>query len=260
MIDFNNLINNINANEKIEVYFQNFFTKENFKSYKINEKANKEQTKAIKVMFESKKNLLDRVEESFSYDPFCVEAFFVYMMLSEDVFLQLRFNSYYEDAKLFGSFDAYQKECYLKILDFYVEFLLDINNITKAISIQKLIIQFSKHFSKNSISRLAFSYFTIENYIDFYDMYLNVDFSAYEYILLIITLLKHEETIKAQEVLLDMYKNIEFSSYLDHVWDLDESNPKQKEFANVVEDCFDDIKSIPTFFSWVNNVREKYGK
>ena len=260
MLKFDDLVNNINNETKIEEQLLSFFTKKNYAEYEISEDANKKQVKAIKTMFDSKKDLSDRIDNAFDYDPFCIEAFFAYLMISEDVFIQLRFNAYYDELDKYGSFSSYQRYCYLNILNFYVDFLLDINNVTKAISVQKMIVKLTNTYSSKSVSRLAYSYFSIEDDDDFYRLYAETEFDTYEYILLIITLLKHDETLKAQEVLLDMFKNIEYGTYLDHVWDLDENDPKQKEFAVAVNECFEDITSIPTFFSWVNQTREKYCK
>lgn len=260
MLNFSNLVNDINPKVDIKDYLSDFFTRKNFKVYQIDENANSSQVKAIKIMFESKKDITDRIDDAFDYDPFCVEAFFAYLMLAEDVFLQFRFDAYFEEAGRYGNFDVYQRKCFVEILNFYVDFLLDISNVTKAIVVQKLIIKLTNNMSKTAITRLAYSYYEIEDAEDFYRLYTDSEFGAYEYILLLVTLLKHDEDIKAQEVLLDMFNNIEYSTYLDHVWDLDESDPVQKEFADAVEDCFDDINSIPTFFSWVNKVREKNGK
>lgn len=260
MISFDNLVNDIDTKTKVDDYLLNFFSRKNLLKYVVDDKANKNQVKAIKIMFESKKSLLDRADDAFSYDPFCVEALFTYLMLSEDVFLQLRFNRYYDEAKNYGSFDEYERKCYIEILNFYVDFLLDINNIKKAIEIDKLIIKLTNNYSEKTISRLAYAYYSIEDSDDYYALYTNTSFDAYAYILLIVTLLINDEEIKAQEVLLDMYKNIEYSTYLDHTWDLDENDPKQNEFAKIVEDCFDDLRCYPTFFSWVNKTREKYEK
>lgn len=260
MLNFNNLVNEINDETKIEEYFLNFFCKKNFKEYEPIEKPNDSQTKAIKIMFESKKSLLQRVDKAIEYDPFCIEAFFTYLMLSEDVYVQLRCNAYYDELDKYPRLDKYQKACYLKILDFYVDFLLDIDNVTKAIEIEKLIVKLTNNYSQRSIMRLAYCYYSLEKADDFYRLYAEATFNAYEYLLLLITLLIHDEDIKAQEVLLDMFNNIEYATYLDHVWDLDENDPKQKVFADTVTACFEDIRCIPTFFSWVNKTREKYGK
>lgn len=260
MLSFENLVNDIDSQTKVEEYLLNFFNKKNYKEYEISDLANEDQIKAIKIMFESKKTLIDRVDDAFNYDPFCAEAFFTYLMISEDVFLQLRFNDYYNEASKYGSFDEYEKVNYIKILDFYVDFLLDICNVTKAIIVQKLIIKLTNKYTKKATSRLAYAYYGVENADDFYRLYCDSKFDTYEYLLLLVTLLKHDESLRAQEVLLDMFKNIEYGTYLDHVWDLDENDPTQKEFADTVEDCFDDLNSIPTFFSWVNRIREKYEK
>lgn len=260
MLNFNNLVNDINTDIKIEDYLEKFLSKKNLKEYSISPLANKNQIKAIKIMFESKKTLAQRIDNAFEYDPFCVEALFTYLMISEDVFLQLRFDSYFDEASRYADLDEYEKICYIEILNFYVDFLLDIRNVTKAIVVQKLIVKLTNEYSKKSVSRLAYAYYEIEDAEDFYRLYAEAEFDVYEYILCLITLLKHEEDIKAQEVLLDFFKNNEYGTYLDHVWDLDESDEKQKQFADTILDCFDDINSIPSFFSWVNRIREKYGK
>lgn len=260
MLSINNLVNDVNADEKIEDYLLRFLTKDNFKQYKISELANKDQVKAVKKMFNSKKDLADRIDDAFNCDPFCVEAFYVYMMLSEDVFVYLRFESFYKEVSKYASFDEYQKDCYIKILNFYVEFLLDIRNITKAIEVQRMIVKLTNNFSEEAVSRLAYSYHSIEAADDFYRLFTDAKFDLYAYLLLLVTLLKHDEYLKAEEVLLDMYKNIEYGTYLDHVWDLDERKKEQKEFSRIVNDCYDDLCAVPTFFSWVNKTREKYGK
>lgn len=260
MHSFDSLVNDINTQTKVDEYLLSFFSKNNFKDYQISEHANKSQIKAIKKMFESKKNLNERVEEAFDYDPFCREALFVYLMISEDVFLQLRFDAYYEEVSKFGGFDEYERLCYLTILDLYVDFLLDIDNVTKAIEVQRMIIKLTNNISEKAVSRLSYSYYSLENWKDFYRLYTDAKFDLYAYLLLTVTLLIHDEKLKAEEVLMDMFNNIEYGTYLDHVWDLDIEDPKQKEFHDTVQDCFEDLKCVPTFFSWVNKVREKHAK
>lgn len=260
MLNFNKLVNGINSDIKVEDYLLNFFTKKNFKEYKIKGEPERKQLKAIKIMFESKKSIVERVEDAFDQDPFCIEAIFANLMVNEDVFIQLRFNAYLQELDDYPRFNDYRKDCYIKMLNFYVDFLLDINNCTKAIEIQKLVVKLTNKYTPQTVSKLAYAYFTIEDENGFYRLYTEAKFEIYEYLLLMVTLLKHDENLKAQEVLLDMYKNIEYGTYLDHVWDLDLNDPEQKDFHDTVQDCFEDLNCIPTFFSWVNKTREKYEK
>ena len=259
MSDFHSLVDNLDDKTKVEDYFKTFFTKTNFKEYQL-ETQDSDERKAIRIMFESKKDLLERVEDAFEYDPLCVEAFFVYMMMTDDIFLSMRFVSYYKQAENYGEMSVYGKKCFITIMDFYVEFLLDISNVTGAIKVQKMVNRLSSEEDKRSVSRMAFMYHAIEEDEDFYRLYLRSDFDPYCYILLIITLLKHDEEYKAEEVLKDMFDKYEYASYMDHLWDLDYADPEQKEFYDIVEDCFDEISAIPVFFSWCNEIREKYGK
>lgn len=260
MAKFNDLVNKINKNDKVEEYLLNFFSKDKYKEYEIDELCDKDQKKAIRIMFDSRKDLLERCEYAFEYDPYCIEAFFTYLMLNEDIYIQLKFDEYLDQLDSYPGLNLYEKYCYITILDLYVDFLLDIQNLTMALKMQKLIDMLTNTCDVKSIARQAFIYHNLEDDKQFYRLYTNCEFSAYEYILLLVTLLKHEETLKAQEVLLDMYENIEYSTYLDHVFDLDENDPVQADLYKTVNDCYQDIMAIPTFFSWVNKTREKYGK
>lgn len=260
MLNYNNLINDIDMNKKPDEYLLGFFTKENYRNYEVSELANDTEIKAIKTLFESKKPIDERIENVLRIDPFCIEAIFAYVMISENVFIEMRFRAYFDEAKDFGRFNEYQKRNYIELLNLYVDFLFDISNITRAIVVLRMIVRLTNEFSLKNTEKFAFAYFCLENADDFYRLYTETEFDLYDYLLLIVTLLKHEEEMKAQEVLFDMYKNIEYGTYLDHVWDLDETDEKQKEFSKTVEECFDDINSVPTFFSWVYKAREKYEK
>lgn len=257
MLSYDLLINDLSLS-KIEPkkFLENFFTKENFKEYHIASNPDKYELKAIKNMFESKKDLLERVESSIKHDPFCLEAFFVYFVLSEDVYVNYRFEAFHDEMKEFGSFTDHQKHNYLKIMELYVEFLSDIHNYSRAIKIQKMICILKNNSDINDIYRLAYLYYEIEDADDFYRFYLDSEFNETSYLLLIITLLKKDEKLKAKEVLLEMLKKYEYAKYLDHLWDLDLDDPKQKKFYKDVESIYLELSSIPDFFVWVNEIKE----
>ena len=257
MLDFKKLSDGIIENkDRAQEYFMEFFTKENFKEYQIDEPLSANQVKAIRTMFESKKRLNERCEKSFSYDPLCIEAFFVYYFITEDVFLNFRFKSYYEKIGDFPDLSSYQKDCFLKILDLYSEFLLDIRNFTTGIKVEKQILKLGG-MNRRGLNRLCYMYCMIEDADEFYRLYLDQDFDAYDYMLLLVTLLKHEDTIRAKEVYEDMMKNIPYADHLDHLWDLDENDEKQQSFYQTVEDAYEHINSVPEFFTFINQVREK---
>lgn len=257
MLSFETFIDEIsNIKDDPREFLLGFFTKENFKQYEVLNNPEKDELKAVKVMFESKKDLLKRCDQAIKYDPFCLEAFFVFFVLSEDIFVNYRFEAFYNNINEFADFNDYQKHNYLKIMEFYVEFLIDIHSFTKAIKVQKMIIRLSNNTSLKDIHRLSYLYYEIEDSDDFYRLYSNNDFDEYAYILLMLTLLKNDEELKAKEVLLEMYDKIEYGKYLDHLWDLDINDEKQKEFYKIVESCYQEISSVPGFFSWVNQIRE----
>ena len=258
MADFDGMIAGLRDHkDTVEAYFLDFFSKKNRKEYHVDQKADSDSLKAIRIMFESKKELRERVEQSFSYDPFCLEAFFVYYVISEDIYVDQRFRSYYEELNGFADLDPYRQEEYLRILDFYVEFLLDVHNMTRAARVERQIIRLTKDFSPRQVDRLSFIYASLEEKDDFYRLFLDSDLSLYSFLLLIVTLLKHDDRRKAQEVCEEMLEKIEYASYLDHMWDLDLNDGKQKEFYQTVEDCYEFIGSVPDFFTFINLVREK---
>ena len=260
MLRYEDLVNNLNNHDDVNAYFMQFFTNDNYKEYVVDYSLNNDQKKAIKTMFTSKKELLKRAESALKIEPFCIEAFFVYFILTEDIFVNYRFKSYFALSKEYGDLNEYDKYCYLKILDLYVQFLLDLHNFTTATKVQKMINRLSNNVSKVAVSRMALIYSLLENSDDFYRLYLDSEFDGHDYILLLVTLLKNEDNLKAKEVLIDMFDNIEYSSYIDHLWDLNLDDPKQKEFYDIVENNFDDISSIPDFFAWVNLTKESIGE
>ena len=258
MLKFDDLVNNLDQNkDKIEDYFLKFFTRSNYRQYEVDGDPDKDETKAIRIMFESRKKLKDRIEEAFSYDPLCLEAFFVYYILSEDIYVNYSFKDYYIQSNNYADFSDYQKKNYLRIMDFYVEFLLDIRNFTTAIKVQRLIIRLTNDLTGKNVNRLSYMYSSIEEADEFYRLYLEAKLDAYDYLMLLITLKKHEEEKKAREVLLEMFENVRYAQYMDHLWDLDLNDSEQKEFYTLIEDCYSEISAIPDFFAWVNMVNEE---
>ena len=82
MLDFEKLISGPQGGkDQVEAYLLDFFSKKNRKDYQIDPDADEDQRKAIRIMFESKKDLPERAELALSHDPLCLEAFFVYYLI-----------------------------------------------------------------------------------------------------------------------------------------------------------------------------------
>ena len=259
MADYQALVSGTEKIQDLDEYFLKFFDKKNLKDYAMDPDLNKEEKKAVRVLFESKRSMKERAEAAFEYDPLCREAFFVYLMLTEDVFLQYRFDSYYKQADNFVDFSAHQKKSYLEILDYYIDFLDDIGNVTGAIRIAKMKGRLDS-FDESLISRLSLLYFYIEDAQEFYRLYLNHDFSFEDYLLLVATLLKHQDENKAKEVLLEMFEHVPYSDYIDHLWDLDEKDEEQRKVIASLESVYEYLASVPTLFSWANKVKRDSGR
>ena len=253
MTDFELLVSDVAASGADPlVYLNAFFVRNNLPNYKIPDDLDDEDYRAVKMMFESRKELRKRARSALDIDPLCLEAFFTYYLLSEDLYVYYNFRDYFSKADEYADFDDSQQRRYLRILDFFVEFLLEIHNVTEAVKVQRMIIRLSGKATEMMINRLSYMYMLLEDDEEFYRHYLSYDFDEYDYLLLLVTLLKHEEDYKAREVLNDMLAKIDYADYLDHAWDLDQSDPKQKEFYQLVEGCSMQIGSVLDFFGWVN--------
>ena len=53
-----------------------------------------------------------------------------------------------------------------------------------------------------------------------------------------------------------MFKTIEPAQYLDHLWDLEKDNKQHQEFYKAVENAYEELSSVPDFFTWVNIIKE----
>lgn len=260
MLSFDQLVYEIELTEPEAVlkYLENFFVFDNYAQYLIDEKSDSNDKESILKMFQDKEPILQRANTVLNNNNFCIEAFFVCYCLSEETSLNVFMNNMYHKQNEYKLFSEYQKNNYLRILSFYVQFLINIHNITFAIKVLKTIIKLEENYSDIYVSRLAYLYCLIENKDDFYDLYLNVGFRQITpYILLMIVLLKHEEELKAKEVFSELLSKFEYAEYIDHIWDLDDVDDEEAiEFKNIMELCFEEICAIPYFFSWCSDNKE----
>ena len=259
MSSFDSLVNDAQkAGKDIEAFLKMFFTTTQFNDYELDDDLDANERKAVKTMFSSKKDLRERTSQAFAIDPLCLEAFFVYYALTEDVFVNYRFENYYAQADNYADMTPHQQKAFIRIMDFYVDFLIDIHNFSAAIRVERLIIRLSNSLKGRNLTRLAFLYNVLEKDEDFYRLYLEAEFTTYEYILLIVTLLKHNDEYRAKEVADDMFKHIPYATYIDHLWDLDQNDEKQRAFYQSVEDCYQETAAVPDFFSFMSRAREAF--
>ena len=101
MSNFDSLVNDAQkAGKDIEAFLKMFFTTTQFNDYELDDDLDANERKAVKTMFSSKKDLRERTSQAFAIDPLCLEAFFVYYALTEDVFVnyRLRFPHTYQHS------------------------------------------------------------------------------------------------------------------------------------------------------------------
>ena len=245
--------------DKIKDFLEDFFVKENLDQYFIDNCVDSKHLKSIQKMFISNEDILLRAKNVLKQDEYCLEAFYIFYRLADETVLNFTMNNIYHKKNQYEMLSKYEKYSVINILNFYVQFLLDIHNLTFAIKVLKTIIKLENNYSTTNISKLSYLYCLLENKKDFYDLYINEYFSEpIPYILLMVVLLKHEEELKAKEVYLDMLKKFKYATYIDHIWDLEEINEEESiEFKNAVDICFEEICAIPYFFSWCQENKEE---
>lgn len=254
MLNFDDFQKGLMEAEECEEYLEKFFTKENYKNYEADPYLDKDEKYALKVLFTSKDDVIVRIEDALDIDAFCKEAFYAYMSVTDDMFLSHRFETYYKQVGNITDMTPHQRGIFVMILDFYAQFLTDIGNITKAIKVWNTRYKLTK--DSGVVDELCELYFQIENADDFYRLYLYEDFDLKQYLLLIVTLLKHEDQNRAMEVVNDMSENIAYTEYLDRLFDLDLNDPYQKYVYDTVEAMYDEISSVPELFSFISRVKD----
>ena len=191
-------------NEELEKYLINFFTAGNYDDYLIDSTCNEDEKMDIYDMFHSNEDILIRAVMILDRSPLCMEANYVNYLLNEETMVDLWFNTLIHKSSEYYSFTEYGRTSYIRLLDIYAQFLMDIHNVTFAIKVIKRIADLENRYSDENISRLAYMYSVIENADEFYELYLNEEFNEMApYLLLIVVLLKHEDELKAREVLSD---------------------------------------------------------
>ena len=123
--------------ERLSEDIRDFFREENLESYRIPDIATELERNAIACLFDEEKEIPERIKDAREIDPLCIEAFYLELCLSEDTSSYHIFGRYDRMKDAYPSFTPYGKENYRLILDFYVEFLLDMHNITQGIRVQK---------------------------------------------------------------------------------------------------------------------------
>ena len=262
MSNFDELVEEVSALmdiKEIEEHFDNFFIAANFPYYEIDGDANEEEKKAIFRMFNDDDTILNRALDVLDDYPLCVEANYVCLRLNDETRQDSRFNALYSKNYEYEDYTSYSKKAYIMVLRMYATFLTGIQNFTKAIKIYNKILSLKKERDDEIIYRLGCLYGLTENAQAFYDLYQKEDFNKIEdYLLLLVVLLKHEDELKAQEVFADFLHKYKYVDYIDHIWDLEgNDDPEAVVFQDCVEACFTDLLSIPYFFSWCANNKER---
>lgn len=244
--------------EDIRAYLEGFFAPGKFSQYLIDERCDDEDYKSIELMFQEG-DVLEKASSILNKNPFCLEAFYVFYKLEEDLPLYYYFESIAKRDDEYENFSDYHKFVYESIITCFINFLSDIGNISSAINNLKIMMSKSDVLYNNNLFRLCYLYAMVENLDDYYDLYLSTGFKdAVSYILLIVVCLKHNDTLKAKEVYLEFLNTYKYGEYIDHIWDLEDNNEDEAlEIKLALRVCHDDLLAVPYFYSWCLDNKEK---
>ncbi|MDO4198888.1 MAG: hypothetical protein Q4D13_07855 [Erysipelotrichaceae bacterium] len=254
MLNFDSIVNGLMENEDAESFLLSFFTKDNYRNYLPDDDLDNEERKALKYLFTSKEDLVLRLDEVLNMDSFCKEAIYAYMATSDDLYLSYRFEEYYKQAVNYGDMTAHQQKIYIIVLDWYGQFMEDIGNYTKAIKIWNMRYKLTR--DEEVIKELSELYFELEMADELYRLYLYNEFDLREYLLLIITLLKHDDLVRAEEVTKDMYEKIDEAKYFGNYFRFDVDEKTKEFFEDIYRKMEEDICQAPELFSFIAKVKD----
>lgn len=237
--------------EELLDYFETFFDINNLEDYTYDSLANQKEKASTKKMFGSDDVFL-RAERVLNEDPYCLEAFFVYFRLADDLSLYQYFDKMFNQIAKFNHLSKYKKYVYKQIVDNFVSFLMDINNITMAIDVELSIIKSLEICGEGEITRLAYLFGLKEDFDNLYNLYLQVGFfDETSYIALIVTALKNKEELKAMEIYNDFLSEYKYGGYIDHPWDLEKLEDSEAlRMSEAMNACFELVRSVPYFINW----------
>lgn len=244
--------------DDIADYLNDFFLPEKRGQYLNDERFDDEDFLALEIMFE-KEDVLVKAYKAFKRNPFCMEAFIVIYELEEDIKLYSLFKEFNKENIFFANLSPYHKHVYCLIETYYADFLINIRNLTSAKNIILNLMSKDNEDYDAHIYRLSYIYSCLEDLNSFYELYLNNDFNdLLSYLLLLVVCLKHNDNQKAKEVYDEFLSKFKYADYIDHIWDLDEENDDDAmELKMTLNACYNEISSIPYFFSWCNENKEK---
>lgn len=254
MLSFADLIlDTTNKNlEENRIILTEFFKEYNLPDYMINPLANGNDKECILEMFDNTTNVEERACDILENNCFCLEAFYVFYKLANDVTLSYFFNQMVNRAVEYDNLTEYQKNSLIFILNCYCDFLTSLHNYTQTLKVCDVLFRINGDEDGKVANRRAYCYSQLEDLDRLYDLYLNDLFRDPEnYILLIIVCLKHEDQMKAKEVLSTLIDRFPKAEYIDHIWDLEGDNSMDGAvMRKAVTNCYDSICAIPFFFSW----------
>ncbi|MBQ1477619.1 MAG: hypothetical protein IIZ33_05695 [Erysipelotrichaceae bacterium] len=260
MSNFYSFVRELSALVKDEIldFLEGYFTPEGYVDYLIPDYVTPEEKKAVEALFLHEGSMKEKIDEARKYDPLCIEAFYIEVSMLDDVLAYDVFVRYHRMISGYESFTSYGKENYMMMLDLFIEYLLDISNIKGAMKIQKDLIRLTPERTLRNTTRLCYMYYLLEDSDSFYNYYHEEDLDdAGCFLLLIVTLLKNDDEEKAREVFNDMLSLFPYADYIDHMWELDDSNEEAAKFMECVNSCFDELCSVPYFFAWCSANKEE---
>lgn len=239
-----------------------FFTSKNVDSYIMDQQnIDVEYKDALRILFNEEEinDLPERCNKAISIYPLCFEAYYI----AYYIFDSLSFYYFSLDIinNTFGEYKAgYDLNNLANIYILLSSFFIDIKNNNKAI---EMLDNASFYIDKSIVlTRYLIAYSFLEDSDKMLELYNSVPFKrAKDYILLIICLLKNNNTQMAKEVYESMLNNIKYADLLCYPNKMEDINDNDaQDLLNDMDSCFELIESVPYFFSFLEECIESHNK
>ncbi|MDO4940384.1 MAG: hypothetical protein Q4E33_01670 [Erysipelotrichaceae bacterium] len=243
--------------DKRKEYLTNFFVTKNYKNYEIEKNSPIAYKLVMRYLFSSGIDIEKRAYKAIDKYYLCREAFVIVYMVADNAYAHACFKFLYSEKDQYPDFSEFERTAYLQTLDLFVDFAISIGNYTLAQKVENLMVVTTYPNSSNHIERLTYILYMKEDIDEMYRVYCEAnDYSVTSYILLMLTLLKHDDELRTKEVLREFIDKYTYGKYLGRIWELDEREAEGAYFFDAVDSCYDKILSVPDFFATISEMTE----
>lgn len=237
-------------------YADQFFTNSNYYEYIKELHGNKKREESLKLLFDCRQELFEKVDRILGSDVLCAEAYLIAIFIMPDLDISNYFRAFLDERIRYEELDTFDQDSYLRILNMLVAYLIDLHNYSFSLQVLDMIDKYVTP-DLSSLIRRGYCLMKLERADDFYDLFIQSNFRDPLFCIhLLITLLKANDEKRAKEVYLAMLET--YPSIIDLVqpWE-NEDDPVLAVFMDALDAAGDDLLSVPYFFDFLASCTQK---